>query len=266
MLTVRVLNVAEVEAERVLEPSVTPAAFARPQDPPGPRAYALWAGSAETLAAWNATVGEAVGAGALAAAIAGWSADAGGPVRPAGEPAYDLTFIAPASVSWVWAQGDGQLRRDLEQAVLNAASRCVDHLVRTRPLADGEEPGRGWAAALGLHVIGTPQPWTKAPPPQLHVHACLVAVLDADQQLRGPDRGALYESSLTREGGALGRAALAEDLRELGFDLTLDTGPGARGYEITGVPEGLLLSGQSADKGCAGLGEETDDPRGGFHR
>ncbi|WP_329172099.1 relaxase domain-containing protein [Streptomyces sp. NBC_01477] len=95
----------------------------------------------------------------------------------------------------------------------------------------------------------------------LHAHAYLVGVRDGAGALHGPQHGEVYEETFTREGGAVGRAALAEDLRELGYAITPGTGRGARGFEITGVPEGLLRVGQSADKGCAGLGEETDrDP------
>ncbi|MFJ8996162.1 relaxase domain-containing protein [Streptomyces sp. NPDC102279] len=158
----------------------------------------------------------------------------------------------------MWAQGDPALRVDVERAVLAGAHRSVEHLVRTRPLVDGTEPGQGFAAALALHVAGTMQASPAPPPPLLHVHTYLVGVLDASGALRGSDHEALYEDSLTREGGSVGRAQLAQDLRELGFDITPGTGHGGRSFEVTGMPEGLLLVGQSADKGCAGLGEETE--------
>ncbi|WP_326699625.1 relaxase domain-containing protein [Streptomyces sp. NBC_01754] len=269
MLTVRMLKVAEDEAERAAEPSVAPAAFVRAQDPPDLRAHTVWTGSAEALRALGLRRGDEARTGGLSAAIAGRHAESGARVRVAGE-AYDLTFLAPASLSWVWSQGDSALRVDLERAVLDAAHRCVDHLVRTRPLADGVEPGRGHAAALALHVVGTPRPWTQPPPPLLHVHTYLVGVLDGCGALRGPHQGELDEESLTREGGAVGRAALADDLRALGFTIRpgTGTGHGARGFEVMGVPERLLRAGQPADQGCAGLGEETDrDPWGdGFRR
>ncbi|RDG39916.1 relaxase domain-containing protein [Streptomyces corynorhini] len=259
MLTVRTLRMADVEARRAVEPSVAPAAFARPQDPPDRRAHTVWTGSAEALRALGLRRGDEAKSGHLAAAIAGRHADGGALVRADGA-AYDLTFVAPTSLSWLWAQGDPALRVDLEQAVLAAADHCVNYLVHNRPLIDGAEPGRGCAAALALHAVGTP-PSTPPTPPLLHVHVYLVGVLDDSGALRGPHHRALYEKSLTREGGAVGRAALAEDLRGLGFGITPHTGRGGRGFEITGVPEGLLRMGQSADKGCADLGEETDrDP------
>lgn len=262
MLTIRVLSVAGREAERATEPSVSPAVFARPEDLPDRREHAIWSGSAEALGALGLQRGGEVTAHYLEAAIAGRHVRRRVRVRAAGD-AYDLAFRAPDSVSWVWAQGDPALRVDLERSVLAAADRCVGHLVRTRPLVDGVEPGRGYAAALTLHAVGSPGPWTQPPPPLLHVHAYLVGVLDSAGTLRSPDYGQLYEQSLTREGGAVGRAALAGDLRDLGFNITSSTGHDARGFEVTGVPEALLRAAQSADKGCAGLGEETDrDPWG----
>ncbi|WP_371621596.1 relaxase domain-containing protein [Streptomyces sp. NBC_01116] len=260
MLTIRVLDVAGHEADRVVEPSVFPAAFTRAQDPPDQRQHALWAGSADALEPLGLRPGGEVTAHCLKAAIAGRHVQRRVRVRTDGD-AYDLAFRAPDSVSWVWAQGNSELRADLERAVLAAAGRCVDHLVQTRPLVDGVEPGRGYAAALTLHAVGTPAPWSQPPPPLLHEHAYLVGVLDGAGALRSPHYGELHEPTLTREGGAVGRAALASDLRDLGFDITPGTGPDRRGFEVTGVPEGLLQAAGSADEGCAGLGEETDrDP------
>ncbi|MEU8648152.1 relaxase domain-containing protein [Streptomyces sp. NPDC048674] len=256
MLTIRMVKV-EGEAERAVEPSVAPAAFARREELGDLRANTLWTGSAEALEVLGLRRGEEATAPQLGAAIAGRHVGSGAQARVDGD-AYDLTFTVPASISWVWAQGDPALRVDVERAVLAGAHRSVEHLVRTRPLVDGTEPGHGFAAALALHVAGTTQASPEPPPPLLHVHIYLVGVLDASEELRGPNHEALYEDSLTREGGAVGRAALAQDLRELGFDITPGTGRGGRSFEITGVPEGLLLVGQSADKGCAGLGEETE--------
>ncbi len=259
-MTIRVLDMARYEAERALEPSVSPAAFARPQDPPDSREHARWTGSAAALGALGLRPGEPVTPDGVNAAIAGRHVSRRVRVRTDGH-AYDLAFRAPDSVSWVWAQGDPVLRADLERIVLASADRCVDYLVRTRPLVDGVEPGRGYAAALALHAVGTPRPWTEAPPPLLHVHAYLIGVLDGAGTLRGPHYGELYEKTLTREGGALGRAALAADLRDLGFTITPGTGPDESGFEVAGVPQALLEKGGSTAVGCAGLGEKTDrDP------
>lgn len=255
MLTLRTLKSADDEAARALNPSVMAAAFAQGKatlDYLLPDPY--WTGTAPALRHLGLVANEEVTAGPLTAAIAGRNTRTGRPVRGDGE-ACDLTFIAPPSVSWVWSQADADLRMDLEWATLGAASRCVHHLVESRPLADGEQSCQGFAAALVLHAVGTTSPQT---PPLLHVHTYLVGVLDSAGTLRGPHPGALYEASLTREGGAVGRAVLAESLDRLGFELTALTGHRGRSFEIADVPEGLLEAGRSADKGCAGLGEETD--------
>lgn len=263
MLTVRVLTMAGDDARMAVEPSLSPGVFARPEDSPYRRANTMWVGSVEALGRLG-RLGLQRGAGMtaeqVAAAVAGRHAVSGAQVRADGV-AFDLTFLAPLSLSWVWAQGDAALRADLERAVTTAAAYSLDYLAQTRPVVDNVEPARGFAAALVLHVVGQPQPWAEVPTPLLHVHGYLVGVLNGSGALRGPHRPSMYENTLTRECGAAGRAKLADDLRGLGFDIEVGTGRGGRYFEIEGVPEGLLCAGQSADKGCAGLGEETDrDP------
>ena len=133
--------------------------------------------------------------------------------------------------------------------------------IQASPTAGGE-PCRGHAVALVLHAVGTLYtPRTSPPLPLLHAHVYLVGVLDSSGVLRSPQHAALHESSFTRLGGAVGRAVLAEDLNRLGFQVTGGTGHRGRSFEVTGVPEGLLEVGQEADRGCAGLGAETDPER-----
>ncbi|MEU9444486.1 relaxase domain-containing protein [Streptomyces sp. NPDC048304] len=260
MLTVRVLRKAAEGAELAAESSVSPRAFPGSEDPLGLRPHTMWVGSAEALASLGLQSGNEATVKELTAAVAGQHAVSGASARTDGE-AFDLTFVAPTSVSWVWAQGDADLREDLEQVVMQAAYASLQHLTRTRPVIGNIAPAQGLAAALALHAVGQRPPWSEAPLPLLHVHGYLVGVLDESGILCGPDRQALQEQSMTRECGAVGRARLAQNLRDLGFEINARTGPGGRYFEIAGVPEGLLAVGRSADKGCAGLGRETDqDP------
>ncbi|MFF4349985.1 relaxase domain-containing protein [Streptomyces sp. NPDC001530] len=260
MLTVRVLKVADDEAGLAVEPSLSPETFARPEDPPYRRANTMWVGSPEALELLGLQSGAKATLEQLAAAVAGQHATSGAPVR-ADDAAFDLTFLPPTSLSWVWAQAKTDLRADLERAAVNAAYSCLQYLTQTRPVIDNIATARGFAAALALHAVGHRRPWANMPPPLLHVHGYLVGVLDESGTLRGPCHPALHEETLTRECGALGRARLAEDLRDLGFEIEAGTGRDGRSFEIAGVPGGLLRAGQSADKGCAGWGRETDrDP------
>jgi hypothetical protein len=260
VLTVRVLRKAAEEAELAAEPLVAPTAFPGSEDPLGLRSHTMWVGSAEALAGLGLRSGSEATVEELAAAVAGRPAVSGASARADGE-AFDLTFVAPASVSWVWAQADADLREDLERAVMQAAYSSLQHLTGTRPVIGNIAPAHGLAAALALHAVGQRPPWSKAPLPLLHVHGYLVGVLDESGILRGPDSQALQEQSMTRECGALGRMRLAQSLGDLGFEINAQAGPDGRSFEIAGVPEGLLALARSADKGCAGLGRETDqDP------
>lgn len=262
MLTVRVLTAADDEAAMAVDPALSPAMFTRPGDPPYRWANTMWVGSAEALERLGLQRGAEATAEQVAAAVAGRHVLSGAPARADGV-AFDLTFLAPRSVSWTWAQADPALREDLERAVIAAAARCLDHLAQSRPVAGGAEPARGFAAALALHVVGQTRPWPEEPPPPLlHVHGYLVGVLDGAGVLRGAHRPALFENTLTRECGAVGRAELATELHGLGFGIEAGTGRDGRYFELRGVPEGLLHAGRSVDMGCAGLGRETDrDPR-----
>ncbi|MFJ8996163.1 hypothetical protein ACIRQH_37895 [Streptomyces sp. NPDC102279] len=97
MLTIRMVKV-EGEAERAVERSVAPAAFARGEDLGGLRANTLWTGSAEALGMLGLRRGEEATARQLGAVIAGRHVGREAQVRADGD-AYNLTFIAPASIS-----------------------------------------------------------------------------------------------------------------------------------------------------------------------
>ncbi|MEU6256301.1 relaxase domain-containing protein [Streptomyces sp. NPDC047043] len=256
MLTVRTLRVAKDEARRAVEPLAAPGAFVRPEDPPDRLANTMWVGAAEALGCLGLKAGTEAKTGALAAAIAGQHTISGARVRGDGA-AFDLTFLVPPSVSWVWAQGRADLRVRVEKTVVDAAYHCLQYLI-WKLRGDSVVAVPGFAAAVALHAVGQPQ-HQAPPPPLLHVHSYLVGVLDEFGELRGPRRSSLFEDDVVLASGAFGRAKLAEDLRGLGFGTEVVSGRDGRlSFEISGVPEGLLRVGESADKGCAGLGQETD--------
>lgn len=262
MLTVRMLGVADDEARLAVEPLASPGAFARSEDPPTRLANTMWVGSAEVLGCLGLKEGTEATIGALAAAVAGRHAMSGAQARVDGA-VFDLTFLAPPSVSWVWAMAQAELRAKMEGAVTNAAYFSLQYLVGTKLRVDHGTSTQGFAAALALHAVGQPRPQGEAPPPLLHVHGYLVGILDECGRLCGPRRSSLYEDDVLLASGAFGRAKLAEELRGIGFGTEVVTGrDGLPSFEIVGVAEGLLRVGESADKGCAGLGLETHrEPR-----
>jgi hypothetical protein len=216
----------------------------------------MWVGATEALGHLGLKEGTEATTGALAAAIAGRHTISGAQVRGDGA-AFDLTLLVPPSVSWVWAQASADLRVRMEKAVIDAAYHSLQYLT-WKLRGDNGSSVPGFAAAVALHAVGQPRPQAP-PPPLLHVHSYLVGVLDEFGELRGPRRSSLFEDDVLLASGAFGRAKLAEDLRGLGFGTEVVSGRDGRlSFEISGVPEGLLRVGESADKGCAGLGQETD--------
>jgi hypothetical protein len=255
MMTVRRLGNPQFDAMLAVEPSLDPKVIV-PQDDRLPTlANTLWAGSPDALAPLGLHRGDEVLMSDLRAAIAGQHARSAEKARE-GESAFDLAFLAPTSVSAVWAQASPQLRLDIEKAVIAAAHTGVSYVVQSQPLISGSTTPGGFAAAMALHAIGHAKPWTEIPMPNLHVHCYLVGILGSAGRLMAADPDAMTEE-LTRLGGAVGRARLADDLRKLGFGIEAGTGPQRRSFEIAGVPEGLLQDLRSAAGGCAGLGHSA---------
>ncbi|MEU5398887.1 relaxase domain-containing protein [Streptomyces sp. NPDC005963] len=244
---------ADREVRRLLEPCVRPEEFDRGEVASRQRDRATWVGDPGVLAQLGLAPGNEERTEPIAAVVSGRHAVHGGVVRTGGAPA-DLLFRTPTTVSWLWATAGQELRADLERAVLGAAYNTVDYLIRRRPLL-GHTPARGFAAIMALHAIG--HPWSEPPPPMLHVHAYVVGLLDEHGRISGVERTALYEDSLTREGGSYGRLDLANALHAMGFPIETQTGPGRRYFQVRGVPEKLWQK-RHPDKGCAGMGQEND--------
>jgi conjugative relaxase-like TrwC/TraI family protein len=249
-----------------LERSESPDAFARTglADDEGleERANAVWLGSAETLARLGLVRGTEVGEEQLSLALQGLHAVDGhrvrrpgtkqvasGEIGPDGKPvmvsrkvvnSVDLTFSAPKSVSVVWSQAGSELRRGIEQAMIDAANAGLEHMLLTKPVIQGQGvPASGFAASASLQVTARRAHGDVVPAPQLHVHGVVVGV-DDGESLRTPDTAALMKHDAPLEGGAVFRARLAERLVELGFQIRACTGRGGRFFEVMGVPDGLI--------------------------
>jgi conjugative relaxase-like TrwC/TraI family protein len=213
----------------VLDDDLSPQAFTRAQASPDNRANAMWLGFEEALRPLGLTNGGEVTVERLAA------------VLRTSQGAFDLTFWAPSSVSWVWATtDDAKLRADLERAMVTATNDLLAYLIENQPVVDNEKPAAGFAAALALHVQAWRVEGEEAPPLQLHTHSLLVGVMDDQGRLRPADGDALFGETVARLVGAVGRAVLAEELVKLGFQIEAGTGYQRRYFEIDGVPKGLL--------------------------
>ena len=276
MLTIRKLGVtvgddlrAANAARYLLDPADAPEAFVRVDaegaDEPGrgARANTMWLGSATALQTLGVERGAEVLPEQLARALQGRHVETGAQLRrpgtrsvpgvdAEGEPclvleqrvnSVDLPFSAPKSVSVVWSQAGPALREAIEHAMMVAANATLQYMTQTKPVVQGTgEPADGFVASATLHVTARKAQGELVPDPQLHVHGVVVGIESRHPgawPLRTPGTDALFKHGAPLEGGAVGRAVLAEELRKLGFDIDWGTGRQGRFFELK-VPAPLI--------------------------
>jgi hypothetical protein len=168
-------------------------------------------------------------------------------------PVVELLFIAPVSVSTIWA-----LDPDESDAISRAHQDAVDLALAQLGFAIGAVP----VAAQFVHQFARLPPPPGTPPPQLHTHALVIAV-DMDEE---PEESFVVgpPSSLPPSRARLGFvpdgldkvASLAEDAYRARLSVHL----GQRGYpvdahgEVSGVPDGLMLEFAPVPCGMGSLG------------
>lgn len=225
-------------------------------------APATWHGDPRTLGQLGLKQGARIERNELAAALQGQHVESRAQVRRPGNriverdghvvservvKSVDLTFSVPKSVSVVWSQAGTEERARIEADVLEAARRTLDFMATQRGCVHRRDPdgnryrerAAGVAAALSLHVTARQAAGDRAPAPQLHVHGVVVGLLRQDGALVTPDPWAWFRNNAAREGGALGRALLAEQLAGRGYEIEPDTGKRNRYFELRGVPDAL---------------------------
>jgi conjugative relaxase-like TrwC/TraI family protein len=264
-------------ADYVLARADRPAAFARGEYYAGDEALegdapAIWHGAPAALGQIGLSAGRAVERAELTAALVGQHVETRAQVRRPGNrtverdgsivveqvvKSVDLTFSVPKSVSVAWSQAGPDERARIEEDVLEAARRTLDFMATQKACVhrrdpDGNryrEPAAGVAAALSLHVTARQAADDEAPAPQLHVHSVVVGLLRRDGALVTPDPWAWFRDNGAREGGALGRALLAQRLADRGYGIEPETGKKARYFELRGVPAAACeaLSGRTRE-------------------
>lgn len=154
----------------------------------------------------------------------------------------DVTFSAPKSVSIAWAFADREMRAALEAAQQTAASQALGHLRDTASVLSRYDPAVGGSVAdtaAHLHAAAFPHTTSRgvgdeAPDPQIHTHVVITSV-----ERHNGTTGAVRSRAVfgfAREGGAYYRAALAHELRQLGFEIEA-AGDDGRYFRIAGGSE-----------------------------
>jgi conjugative relaxase-like TrwC/TraI family protein len=175
--------------------------------------------------------------------------------------AIDATFSVPKSVSAVWALGSPEVRAALESVQERAVDRALAHAVEFVPMVrrrvDQETVVRenarevlasSWQHTTARAVAG------QVPDPQLHSHVLIHGALRADGRVVAVESRAWLVHQ--REIGATYRSELAQELRELGFEVEHGTGRGNRYFELVGVPDGLRERWSSRHHQVAGAIEQ----------
>lgn len=149
-------------------------------------------------------------------------------------PGWDLTFSCPKSVSSVFAIAGDEQRQGIEAAQAAAVAKSIsfieEHLEVARRGAGGHEKEKG-----GLVAAAFQHATSRAGDPDLHTHCAISNLVHRAGGGWGTAEPAeIYRWKMSL--GAIYRAELAENLRQLGYDITPGTGDS---FEISGVPEKL---------------------------
>lgn len=158
-------------------------------------------------------------------------------------PAFDMTFSAPKSVSTLWAVGDESTRSAISKAQKKAVRHALDVLNENAAYA---RRGKGGVTlekvtlTAGLFEHGEARPTDiksqdLASDPQLHTHAVIMNLAEREDGSTGAlDARHLFKWKMAA--GASYRAALAHELRkELGTQIEVTDRSGL--FEVVGVPK-----------------------------
>jgi conjugative relaxase-like TrwC/TraI family protein len=224
-----------------------------PTEAPG-----IWHMLDQTRQSLGLEAGEAVRAEQLVALMEGRHPVSGEFIRRAGADGrraggIDLTFSAPKSVSAVWALGSEDQRAGVELAHGRAVSRALEHLRREVPVVREGAGGQVVSTAGDVlaaefrHTTARGVQGGGAPDPQLHSHVVVTGVVRQDGQVAAVASRPLFRAA--RELGAFYRGALAQELRQQGYEVVAGTGRDGRYFEVAGISENLrdALSGRSRE-------------------
>ena len=156
-------------------------------------------------------------------------------VKNAGEehaPGWDCTYSAPKPVSAVWAVADRQTQLDIQAAHGQAVAYANSYLESQAITARRGHLGAIREQVPGVLIATYEHSTSRSGDPQLHTHSLVFNVAErADGTVGGVDLDTRHKMAA----GALYRVALAENLRQLGYEIARD----GDSFQIVGVPDKL---------------------------
>lgn len=149
-------------------------------------------------------------------------------------PGWDLTFSAPKTVSILWARADEDTRHAIQSAQFKSVQAAVQFMERHAAFTRRGHDGLVQEAVMGLVAATFEHSTSRAQDPQLHTH-CLIANIAprTDGSWGTLDSHHLYQWKMAA--GALYRAVLATQLRELGFNI--EHREDGASFEVAGIPQ-----------------------------
>lgn len=147
---------------------------------------------------------------------------------------WDCTFSAPKSVSVVWARADDELRTKVQEAQTIAAKRGIDALERYAAFTRRGKAGETLERTAGLVAATFNHCTSREQDPQLHTHAVICNVAPrADDSWGSVESRKIYQWQ--KAAGALYRAELAAQMKQLGFQIERDEDS----FHVSGVDKEL---------------------------
>ncbi|MBJ7537192.1 MobF family relaxase [Marinomonas transparens] len=147
---------------------------------------------------------------------------------------WDCTFSAPKSVSLIWARADDNLRSKIQTAQSQAAKRGIDALERYAAFTRRGKAGETLERTTGLVAATFSHCTSREQDPQLHTHAVICNVAPrADDSWGSVESRKIYQWQ--KAAGALYRAELAAQMKQLGFQVERDEDS----FHVSGVDKKL---------------------------
>lgn len=145
-------------------------------------------------------------------------------------PAWDLTFSSPKSVSVLWARADQRLKKQVQQAHLDAVQQALAFIEQHASFTRRGKGGAESEAAAGLLAAGFEHGASRELDPQLHTHCVVFNVAPREDGTWGTlDSKHFYKWKMAA--GAMYRAQLAKNLQSIGFSIEQD----GAAFHITGI-------------------------------
>lgn len=148
--------------------------------------------------------------------------------------AWDCTYSMPKSCSLIWAKSNVDLRQKIQLAQKISVERAIDFIERNAAITRRGKAGEKIERTSGLVFANYPHCTNRDQQVQIHTHAlCMNAAPRKDGTWGSIDSRKLYQWQ--KASGAIYRAELAHQFREMGFQIEADNDS----FHIAGISKDI---------------------------